>query len=66
MDRGGQAGVVLDGIGAGKDVHRHRFLPRLAGVEHLEAGQLLVVLAQEAAARLRIRLARLRSVWRQT
>ena len=48
MKRGSETGVVLDGIGAGQDIDRYRFLPGFAGVHHFEARQVLVVFAQQA------------------
>ncbi len=47
MDRRGQAGVVLDAVGARLDVHRLGLLDRLAGVAHLELGELPVARTQQ-------------------
>ncbi len=47
FDGGGQAGVVLDHVGAGDDVHGGGFGQRLAGVQGFQVGQFVVALAQE-------------------
>ena len=47
LDGGGQAGVVLDHVGTGDDVHGGGFSQRLAGVQGFQVGQLVVALAQD-------------------
>ncbi len=41
-----QAGVILDHVRAGDDIHRERFRNRLAGVASFERGEFVVALAQ--------------------
>ena len=46
-EAGGEAGVVLDAVGAGHDIHRLGLLDRLAGVGDLQLGELAVARAQD-------------------
>jgi hypothetical protein len=43
----GEAGVILDAIGAAEHVNGDRLLDRLAGVEHLKLGEFAIALAQD-------------------
>ncbi|MCY1520900.1 hypothetical protein D9M68_556950 [compost metagenome] len=47
FDGGDQAGVVLDHVGAGDDVHGAGFGQRLAGVQGFQLGQFVVALTQD-------------------
>ena len=59
VERRRDTGEVLDAVGARDHVDGERLADRLAGVEHLEFGELVVALAQDAhrASRMRPRWA---------